>query len=182
VIPGLILATSLALSPVTLPLLSPPATARLVAALGLNLAAERGKTSPIPQLLADRTGWESFVDDVARVYARLSPADRSNALIYGPAYGQAGSLELFGPSRGLPPVIGAQNTYWHWSVGRTDSDVLIAVDADPDVLRKLFVQVWEAGRVRCDYCMSWRSDLPIFVARGQKVPLSAVWPRYRHYE
>jgi hypothetical protein len=56
------------------------------------------------------------------------------------------------------------------------------VDADPDVLRTLFVQVWEAGRVRCDYCMSWRSDLPIFVARGQKVPLSAVWPRYRHYE
>jgi 4-amino-4-deoxy-L-arabinose transferase-like glycosyltransferase len=182
VIPGLILATSLALSPLTLPLLSPPATARLVAALGLNLAAERGKTSPIPQLLADRTGWESFVDDVARVYASLSPADRANALIYGPAYGQAGSLELFGPSRGLPPVIGAQNTYWHWSIGRTDSDVLIAVDADPDVLRKLFVQVWEAGRVRCDYCMSWRSDLPIFVARGQKVPLSAVWPRYRHYE
>ena len=181
-IPGLILVTSLALAPITLPLLSPPATARIVHTLGLNLAAERGKTSPIPQLLADRTGWESFVEDVARVHAGLSAADRANAVIYAPAYGQAGSLELFGPPRALPPVIGAQNTYWHWSVGRTDSDVLIAVDADPDGLRRLFAEVWEAGRVRCDYCMSWRSDLPIFVARGQKVPLSAVWSHYRHYE
>ncbi len=181
-IPAVILAAALGLSPVVLPLLAPPPLARLTAALGLDASAERGKTSSIPQLLADRTGWESFVDEVERVYLSLPAADRANALIYGPSYGQAGSLELFGPSRGLPGVIGAQNTYWHWSVGRTDSDVLIAVDADPDTLRRLFVDVWEAGRVRCDYCMSWRSDIPIFVARGQKVPLSTVWDHYRHYE
>jgi 4-amino-4-deoxy-L-arabinose transferase-like glycosyltransferase len=181
-IPGLILMTSLALAPVGLPLLAPPALARFVAALGFDVAAERGKTSSIPQLLADRTGWESFVDEVDRVYQSLPAEDRANALVYGPSYGHAGSLELFGPSRGLPAVISAHNTYWHWSVGRTDSDVLIAVDVDPDTLRTLFVDVWEAGRVRCDYCMSWRSNMTIFVARGQKVPLSAVWDRYRHYE
>ena len=182
VIPGAILATSLALAPATLPLLSPPALARFVAALGLNVSAERGKTSPIPQLLADRTGWESFVDDIARVVASLPAADRAHALIYAPSYGHAGALELFGPARGLPAVIGGHNTYWHWSGGRTDSDVLIAVDADPDVLRRLYAEVWEAGRVRCGYCMSWRSDMPIWVARGQKVPLSTIWARYRHYE
>ena len=181
-IPGLILAAALGLSPVVLPLLAPRPLARLTAALGIDTSAERGKTSSIPQLLADRTGWESFIDDIERVYLSLPAADRANALIYGPSYGHAGSLEFFGPSRGLPAVIGAQNTYWHWSVGRTDSDVLIAVDADPDNLRMLFAEVWEAGRVRCEYCMSWRSDLPIFVARGQKVPLSTVWARYRHYE
>jgi 4-amino-4-deoxy-L-arabinose transferase-like glycosyltransferase len=182
-IPGLILAASLALSPITLPLLSPPATARLVAALGLDLAsAERGKTSSIPQLLADRTGWESFVNEVERVYLNLPEADRAHALVYAPSYGHAGALELLGAPRGLPAVISGQNTYWHWSVGRTDSNVLIAVDANPEVLRQLFAEVWEAGRVRCGYCMSWRSDMPIFVARGPRVPLSRVWARYRHYE
>ena len=144
-IPGAILATSLALAPVALPLLAPPALAPLVTALGLNVAAERGKTSPIPQLLADRTGWESFVDDVERVHASLSAADRAHALVYAPSYGHAGALEFFGPSRGMPAVISGQNTYWHWSVGRTDSDVLIAVDANPDGLRRLYADVWEAG-------------------------------------
>jgi hypothetical protein len=181
-VPALIAAGNLAMAPVGLPLLPPPDLARFVAAIGLDFAAERGKTSSIPQLLADRTGWESFVDDVERVYQSLPAADRAKALIYAPSYGHAGSLELWGPARGLPAVIGAQNTYWHWSVGRTNTDVLIAVDADPDVLRQLFGEVWEAGRVRCEYCMSWRDDVPIFVARRQKVPIETVWVHFRHYE
>jgi Dolichyl-phosphate-mannose-protein mannosyltransferase len=182
VIPGAILATSLVLAPVVLPLLPPPALARFVAALGLNVSAERSNTSAIPQLLADRTGWESFVDDVDRVFASLPAADRARALIYAPSYGHAGALEFFGPARGLPAVISGHNTYWHWSVDRADSDVLIAVDADPDVLRRLFREVREAGRVRCVYCMSWRSDLRILVAQGPRVPLDTAWARYRHYE
>jgi 4-amino-4-deoxy-L-arabinose transferase-like glycosyltransferase len=181
-IPGLILAVNLALAPVVLPLLSPPALARFVDALGLNFTAERGKTSAIPQLLADRTGWESFVAEVERVFLSLPAADRASVVIYAPSYGHAGSLELLGSWRGLPAVISGHNTYWHWSVGRTDSHVLIAVDADPDVLRRLFAEVWQAGRVRCDYCMSWRSDMTVWVARGPKEPLSTVWTRYRHYE
>ena len=117
------------------------------------------------------------------MYLALPEADRAEAVIYGPSYGHFGALELLGPSRGLPArIISAHNSTWHWSVGRTDSRVLIGVDADPNTLRQLFDEVWEAGRVRCDYCMNWRSDMTIWVARGPKAPVSAVWPRYRHYE
>jgi hypothetical protein len=104
-------------------------------------------------------------------------------VFYAPSYGQAGALELLGPSRGLPDrVIASQNTYWHWSVGRTNTDVLIAVDVDPKTLRRLFADVREAGRVRCDYCMNWRNDVPIFIARRSTVPIDTVWPQARHYE
>jgi hypothetical protein len=120
---------------------------------------------------------------VARVYWTLPAADRDRATFYAPSYGQAGSLELLGPRLGLPDrVIGAQNTYWHWSVGRVNTDVLIAVDASEKTLRSLFAEVWEAGRIRCDYCMSWRNDIPIYVARRSIVPVDTVWPRFRHYE
>jgi hypothetical protein len=181
--PAIIVLSALALAPAVLPILPPPATARLAQALGVTAQAERGKSSPIPQLLADRTGWESYVDDVARVYRSLPEADRAQVVFYAPSYGQAGSLELLGPARGLPNrVIGAQNTYWHWSVGRTNTDVLIAVDANPKTLRELFAEVWEAGRIRCDYCMSWRNDIPIFVARRSIAPIDSVWPRFQHYE
>jgi 4-amino-4-deoxy-L-arabinose transferase-like glycosyltransferase len=172
-----------ALAPIVLPLVPPARLAQYVAGLGLTAQAERGKSSPIPQLLADRTGWESFVDDVARVYWNLPEADRERAVFYAPSYGQAGALELLGPARGLPGrVIGSQNTYWHWSVGRTDSEVLVAVDADPDDLRELFAEVWEAGRSRCTYCMSWRDDNPIYVGRRSTQPVSSIWARTRHYE
>jgi 4-amino-4-deoxy-L-arabinose transferase-like glycosyltransferase len=182
-LPALLVAGAVALAPIVLPLVPPPTLARYVAALGLNAQAERGKSSPIPQLLADRTGWESYVDEVARVYRTLPAADRDRAIVYAPSYGQAGSLELLGPRIGLPArVIGAQNTYWHWSVGRVNTDVLIAVDANEKTLRSLFAQVWEAGRIRCDYCMSWRNDIPIYVARRSTVPFDTVWPRFRHYE
>ncbi len=175
-------AGALVLAPLAIPLLPPSSTARYVTALGLKFSVERGKTSPIPQLLADRTGWESYVDDVAKVFERLSPEDRKRAIIYAPSYGHAGAIELWGPARGLPRVIGSQNSYWHWSVGHTNTEVLIAVDANANTLRTLFREVTEAGRIRCDYCMSWRNDIPIFVARGSIVPIESVWARARHYE
>jgi len=182
-VPAMVVLSALAVAPGVLPILPPPVTAKLAGALGLTAPAERGKSSPIPQLLADRTGWESYVDDVERVYRSLPAADLAQVVFYAPSYGQAGSLELFGPARGLPDrVIGAQNTYWHWSVGRTNTDVLIAVDANPETLRQLFAEVWEAGRIRCDYCMSWRNDIPIFVARRSIAPIDSLWPRFRHYE
>ncbi len=182
-LPLAVVASALAVLPSVIPLLPPAATATYARALGATIQAERGKTSPLPQLIADRTGWESFVDDVERVYRSLPPEDQARVLFYAPSYGQAGALELFGPARGLPDrVIGSQNTYWHWSVGRTNTEVLIAVDPDPRVLRQLFAEVWEAGRSRCHYCMSWRDDNPIYVARRSIAPVDAVWPRARHYE
>jgi hypothetical protein len=182
-VPAVIVLGAAVPAPAVLPLLPPSDTARYTAAIGLTAQAERGKSSPIPQLLADRTGWESYVDDVERVFRSLPASDQARVTFYAPSYGQAGSLELFGPPRGLPDrVVGSQNTYWHWSVGRTNTDVLIAVDANPNGLRELFSEVWEAGRIRCDYCMSWRNDIPIYVARGAIRPVDSVWARVRHYE
>ena len=179
---GATAAASLALAPLVMPLLPPPTVARYAAALGLTYSAERGKSSPIPQLLADRTGWESYVADVERVYLGLSPEDRQHAIIYAPSYGQAGAIELLGPARGLPRVIGTQNTYWHWSAGHTNTDVLIAVDASAKRLRSLFRDVGVVGRVECDYCMSWRNNVEILVARGSIAPMESTWARVRHYE
>jgi 4-amino-4-deoxy-L-arabinose transferase-like glycosyltransferase len=85
-----------ALLPLVTPVLPPPALASYLATLGLQerIALERGKRSPLPQLLADRTGWESFVDDIERVYEHLPEDDRRRAIVYVPDYGHAGALDL----------------------------------------------------------------------------------------
>lgn len=173
---------SLAVIPGFVPLMPPAVAARYTSALGLIHQAERGKTSPVPQMLADRTGWESFVTDVKRVYDSLPPEDQKRTVIYAPSYGHAGALELWGPSLGLPRVVSGQNTYWHWSLDVKEVEVLLAVDADGDELKQVFREVRHAGLVECDYCMSWRSHMDIHVARGSIVPFAQVWPSVRHYE
>jgi hypothetical protein len=180
---ALAIAGCLVAMPIVVGVLPPPVLARYVAWLGIETSGERGKTSPIPQLLADRTGWEAFVDQIAGIYAALPAGDRRHALIYAPSYGQAGAIDLLGRSRGLPRTIAGQNSYWHWSAREgVDSDVLIAVDADPEDLRLLFRDVRQVGVTSCTYCMSWRNGEPIYLARGSTRPLSSIWPRVRHYE
>lgn len=169
-------------APIAIPLLPPEATAQYVRALGFNLQIERGKTSPLPQPLADRTGWESFIDDMAGAYNGLPPEERRQAIIYVPDYGHAGALELWGPARGLPRVICPHNTYWHWSEGHVNTPVLIATGVDPRDLRAVFRDVREVGLVQCEYCMSWRNQMRIWIARDPSAPLESLWPRARHYE
>jgi hypothetical protein len=169
--------------PVVIGVLPPETLARYVAWLGIQTSGERGKTSPIPQLLADRTGWESFVAEVAEIYAALPPEDRRQALIYAPSYGQAGAIDLLGRPYGLPRTIAAQNSYWHWSQREgVDADVFIAIGADPKDLHALFGEVRQVGVTRCTYCMSWRDDMPIYVARRSIAPVSSVWAGARYYE
>jgi hypothetical protein len=169
--------------PIVVGVLPPPLLARYVAWLGLQTSGERGKTSPIPQLLADRTGWESFVAQITSIYRALPREDQRRALIYAPSYGQAGAIDVLGRAEQLPRAISGQNTYWHWSEAEgVDSDVLIAVDADPEDLHALFREVTQVGVTSCTYCMSWRNGKPIHVARGPIVPLHTIWAKARHYE
>jgi 4-amino-4-deoxy-L-arabinose transferase-like glycosyltransferase len=175
--------SGLFVAPITLPFLPPERVAAYAQATGILPRIERGKTSPIPQWLADRTGWLEFVDDVEAAFSSLSAEDRAHAVLYAPSYGQAGALELYGPERGLPPTtICNHNTYHLWSAGRTDADVLVAAGAREEDLRRLFHEVRKVRIHHCEYCMSWRDDMPIFVARGAREPLSRHWPALRHFE
>jgi 4-amino-4-deoxy-L-arabinose transferase-like glycosyltransferase len=178
---GLTAAGGLALAPVMLPILPPARAASYARAVGAVQSIERGKTSPLPQWLADRTEWERFVDDVERVIRSLPPEDQARAVIYFPSYGQAGAVELFGRARGLPRVIGSQNSYWMWGPGPTSPEVLVGDVAERD-LDALFEEHHLAATHRCTYCMSWRDGTPIFVARKPKRPLQDAWPHAKHYE
>jgi 4-amino-4-deoxy-L-arabinose transferase-like glycosyltransferase len=169
--------------PIVIGVLPPPTLARYVAWLGLQTSGERGKTSPIPQLLADRTGWEAFVAQVAQIYRTLPPAEAHKALVYAPSYGQAGAVDLLGKRDGLPRAISGQNSYYHWSETEgVNCDALIAVGSRLDDLRLLFRHVERVDTTQCTYCMNWRDGMPIYLARGSIRPVSSIWPKARHYE
>jgi dolichyl-phosphate-mannose-protein mannosyltransferase len=182
----LIVSGGLVFLPLAVPLLPPQMAARYAAATGVVPQIERGegKASQLPQWFADRFGWREFVADVETAVRRLTPEERSRAVIVVPSYGHAGALELFG-GPDLPPVLSPQNTYYLWGLellaGR-NVEGGIAVGSDPGKLRQFYTQVELIGVHRCSYCMPWRANLAIYRVWGPKAPLVDVWPQLRHYE
>jgi len=180
---ALTVASAVALAPLVLPLFPPPEVAAYVAHTGLLPRVERGSTSPIPQWLADRTGWEDFTADIAAVYRALPPEDQARAAVYAPAYGPAGALELLGPAHGLTAkVYSNHNSYWLWGRGLPNPEVLIAIGSDEEDLAQLFTHVERRPSPRCTYCMSWRDGLPVYVARGPKLSLAEFWEHDPNFE
>lgn len=182
-VPALLLAGGAPMAPFALSLLSPPALAAYSARLGLTPQLERGKTSLLPQWIADRTGWESYAAQVRAAVDGLSPEERAGAVIYADSYGLAGALERLAP--GLPPVLCNHNSYWEWGsawlASHPDPRVVVAILDSPGDLEPIDPAPRIIDRVRCTYCMSWRNDRPIVVARAG-APLRELWPRLRHLE
>lgn len=184
-VPAMLVIGGVALAPLGLTLLPPQLAARFAAGLGVVPQIEKGegKRTELPQWMADRLGWEQFVDDVEAAARGMDPAERGRAVILVPSYGQAGALHLLGRGRGLPPVYGTQNSYAHWGPPPDSADVAIVTGPfSAETVSRLFNDVTLVRVHRCEWCMRWRDDAPIWLAREPKVSLRAAWPLLRHYE
>ena len=184
-----ILTGSAFLGVVSLPVLPPESVSRFVGFLGIDTQIERGegKRADLPQWLADRFGWEELVDQVTAVYRSLPEDERARAVILAPSYGHAGALELFGRGR-LPPVMSPHNTYHLW--GRDDvrlleGGVLISIGYDAEDIGAMYESFEQVAVYDCEFCMTWRDEMPIFIARGLKLTgaeLGRAWEAAKKYE
>jgi hypothetical protein len=181
ILAGLVIAGGLLLVPICLPILSPATTALYTERLAVVPQLERGKTSPLPQWLADRFDWEEMLAKVAAVYRSLPPEQQRQAVIVAPSYGHAGAIELFARDYRLPHVIATHNTYFLWGMNEPTPQVVIAIGSDPEDLRKLYEEVEDAGRLQGTYSMNWRRNMRIFVARKPKFKLSDVWGSFKNF-
>ena len=130
--------TGVLLAPLGIPLLSPETTARYAAAIGGVPQAELGdgKVSELPQLLADRFGWEQFVDDVASVVAGLDPHERRRTIIFAPSYGHAGAVEVLGRDRDLPLAYSGHNTNFFWGPPDEGVTTVVVIGEGEERLRR----------------------------------------------
>ncbi len=49
-------------------------------------------------------------------------------------------------------------------------------------LEQAFESVEQVGTLECGYCMPYENHRPVFLCRGSKLPLEALWPRLKHYD
>lgn len=146
-----------------------------------GIKTERQETGQLPQHFADRFGWESMVETVAKVYNSLPPEERSGSCILTGNYGQAGAIDLFGETYNLPQAISGHNNYYLWGP-RDCTKVVIAVAVSPYDLRRAFKEVTFASSTRCEYCMPNENNQSIYVCRDPRVELGEVWSRFKWYE
>ncbi|MBX3025051.1 glycosyltransferase family 39 protein [bacterium] len=176
-----VLVGGLAVAPLAMPVLPPAVHVRYAAAIGLGPPAmEHNRQGALPQHVADRYGWEELVAAVGRAADRLSPDERARAVVFAGNYGEAGALELLG--RGLPRVVSGHNNYWLWGPGdlRADDPVLV-VGVRGGELRPYFAQFEQVETVRCEWCMPYENDLPIYLGRGLRQPIGELWPTVRAF-
>lgn len=176
---ALLLLTGMALAPAFVPCLPPEVFQRYAAVTGLEQPRiETHRLGPLPQLHADRFGWEEMAREVARVYDALPPVDRARAGVFGQNYGQAGAIDLYGPALGLPPALSGHLAYHDWGPRGFTGEVLIVLDDDKATLESHFESVEWAGRVEHRWSMPYQ-QFDIWVCRGMKRPLAEVWPGLR---
>jgi hypothetical protein len=144
----------------------------------------RVETSPsgkLPQFFADMMGWPQQVDVVAGVFHSLSLDDQARVAILARNYGQAGAIDYFGPSQGLPRAISTHNNYYLWGPRRYDGEVVIAVGMSIDDLKPLFNQIDLAATINDEYAIPEENNLPVYICRRPKMTLQQAWAGMKFY-
>jgi hypothetical protein len=131
------------------------------------------------QYYADMTGWPELEDRVASVYQSLPAAERSRAAIYAHNFGEASAIDLYGAADRLPPALSGNNTYWLWGTHGYSGEVVI--DVNGRELLPYYRSVRRVGTFYNPLAMPYENNLPIWVLRNPKQPLSSIWPRLKNY-
>jgi len=170
--------------PIILPYFSYSTVASYVSKLGINTEIEKGKKPPLPQILADRIGWEEKVQLVIKAYNTLSPEEKSRAIIACNNYGDAGAVELYGEGSNLPQVVCAHNTYYLWSKNRLKGDIILQLTKIDyiDGFKKRFdsVKVTD-GEYTNKFVSGHENNLRVLICYGPKIPLSAMLEKSKVY-
>ena len=167
--------------PLSLPVLPIDDLIAYTKVLGLT-----GRDGAQPRLIqpvfAEEFGWRRLARDVAQVYFRLPPSVRDRTAIYADTYGDAGAIDFFGPSYGLPPALSSQNNYYLWGTHGYDGSTLVAIGATRiDLLRRFYRSVVLVRTSAEPYKWIVEGPAPIYFCRDPIAPLSAIWPQLRWY-
>jgi 4-amino-4-deoxy-L-arabinose transferase-like glycosyltransferase len=132
--------------------------------------------------LGEEIGWPAEVAELAAVYRALPPTERERATLLAGNYGEAGAVDRYGASFGLPQVYSGANSYWSWGPPPAADTVAVAVNVDPAVLHREFrhvvpVAVYRNGLNVADD----EQGAVIDVATGLRSSWTAAWPAFRNY-
>jgi 4-amino-4-deoxy-L-arabinose transferase-like glycosyltransferase len=129
------------------------------------------------QTIADQIGWRDYVWQIGGVYADLSETDQRRAVLFTANYGEAGALDRYGRSLGLPDVYSGHNELHTYGPPPADKTVVVAVlPSPPRQLGKCTPSVRLGNTAGVD---NEELEAQVYVCRLNQ-PWTTVWPQLRH--
>lgn len=181
-ITAFVIVFGIVLMPVVLPILPPQTYIAYSKSLGIAPSTAEGNTlEELPQFYADMFGWEEFAKTISKVYLSLPIAEQKDAIVVARNYGQAGAIEYYSSKYPLPKVISPHNNFWIWSKNTTNIKTVIIVGGTEDGHREAFDEVEMAAIHKCEYCMPYENNRPIFICRKFKLDFKTLWQRVKIY-
>ena len=181
--PAALVVTGLPLVPLALPVLSVDRYVAYAKAIGIAPSTEeRKEIARLPQFYADMQGWDRLVDAVDAARRALPPDEQGRAIFYGGNYGEAGAVEVLGPSRGLPPAYSGHNNFWYWGPPPESTDAVIVFTSNEARLHQLFDHVVRTGQTDCGDCMPYENHQPVYACWGRKTSWAERWPALKHFD
>ena len=180
---GIVLAAAgVGLAPLAIPLLPVPRYLAYAKALGIAPStSERKAIGALPQHFADRFGWPEMAGTIASVFRSLPEADRKRTAVYVYNYGEAGAVDHFGRSLGLPPAICAHNNYFLWGLRGQRPEIFLVFGGSRPGLDRVFSSV-EAGAVFTHpWVMPYESGRTVWICRGLRMPFEEIWPGEKNF-
>jgi hypothetical protein len=166
---GLLFVSSIITSPLWLPILS----------------IEKMKKFGIADLSYDfreMIGWPELVSSVSTVYENLPNEDKKNTIIITGNYGEAGSINHYGPKFGLPVAASGIGSYYYWGPGNPDASTVLFVGYSEDYLKRQFSEVTVKEVFRNKYGINNEEQgILIILCRKPNKPILEMWPEFKHF-
>ena len=170
------------LAPYAVPLLPPAQFLRYQVMLGITVAPEEaGHTGDMPQHFGDRFGWPEMVGLFVKAYEALPKEEQAQCEIVVENYGQAGAVNFFGQSRGLPQAICGHNNDYYWMPEVFKGETVLVLGMREEDLREIFESVEEVGRTHHPYAMPYENDRALYLCHRVKVPWETLREKIRFF-
>jgi len=166
--------------PIGLTVLPPARYVVWAAHFGANKVKSEKFSSPLPQFLSDRFGWEEMAQGFAARYNALPPEERAKTGIFCGNYGEASAVNVFGPKYGLPVAISGHQNYFYWGWhGYTGESMLTLGDDRKDYLDN-YAEVIDLGAFDEPWIMD-HEHLHYFLLKDRKKPYAAEWADFKYW-
>jgi hypothetical protein len=182
----LLVATSVFVAPVALPLLDEKtliayrsSAEAVLAERPSDESSERYAVSVLPQHFADMHGWGTIVERITEVERSLSPSERTQAAIFTQNFGEAAAIDVLGDGR--LPVISGHNNYYLWGPHGKHA-IFIIVGGRKSDYDRAFRNVRQVATIDNPYARSDQIGVRIFIARDPRPGQIPFWRSVRHYD
>jgi hypothetical protein len=131
----------------------------------------------------EQLGWQELVETLAHIRDSLPAEEQAHMGILAGNYGEAGAIDLYGPSRRLPRAISGVNSFWQEGYG-DPPETLIVLGMPREFVDGTFASCEVVGHPSNRYGVvneETRDHPDIFLCRGLRRAWPDFWKDFQYY-